>query len=142
MTTTPFRNGHSYRFSKRFAFDQQGRPMVALSVIDRNQTPREFAMLADTGADGTLMPEHEAPKLGIPDITLGYIRKRDFGTAGLGKITAYFHRLLATVPGSAVWFPLLIGFSPDLRSRLFGRADMLREFVLAFDSRATYFLRG
>ena len=141
MRQNVFNNGHSYKFCKRFPFDQRGDPMVRIAFLARDGTPQEIPMLADTGADLTLMPEIYAIRLGIPDIEQGYVRNRTLGTAGLGSVTAYFHRFWATVPESGVHFPILIGFSRDTRSRLLGRRDMVREFAIAFDSRATYFLR-
>lgn len=141
MTQIRFQNGHTYNFCKRFPFDYGGDPMVRIVFLARDGTQQEIPMVADTGADLTLMPEGYAVTLGIPDIKKGYVRKRTLRTAGLGLVTAYFHRFWATVPESGIHFRVLVGFSRGTRSRLFGRGDMVGEFAVAFDSRATYFMR-
>jgi hypothetical protein len=141
MAETVFENGHSYAFSRRFPFDWNGHPIVALHLLARDGTWQEFPVVADTGADMTLMPRSDASRLGISDIERGYVQEGTLGTAGLGSVTAFFHRFLATVPGSEIHFPVLVGFSPNTRCRLFRRSAMAREFVLVFDSQATHFLR-
>lgn len=140
MGQSAFSDSHSYKFSKRFPFDHWGDPVVRMVFVARDGTPQEIPMVADTGADLTLMPESYAPTLGIADIEDGYVEKTTLGTAGLGSVTAYFHRFWVSVPDSNVYFPMLVGFSRETRSRLLGRRDMVREFVIVFDSRATYFL--
>ncbi len=139
MGQTFFQNGHFYTFCARFPVDGQGRPMVPVFMSPGHGTWQPFIMLADTGADDTLMPEGDAGGLGICDVTSGVFA--ELGTACDGKVGAYFHCLLAFVPGIDVRFPVVVGFSRGTSSRLLGRADMVTEFAVAFDSKAAYFLR-
>lgn len=141
MTPTIFIDGHSYVFSRRFPFDVCGRPIVKLLLRARDKRWVRFLVVADTGADATLMPESDATVLGIPDITYAPVDVRPMTGVGNASVTAFFHAVRATIRGSGAYFPILVGFSPDIRTRLFGRPDMLKQFVIAFDSRATYFMR-
>ncbi len=141
MTHTIFLDAHSYVFSRRFPFDVRGRPVVELLLRARDKRWLRFLVVADTGADATLMSESDAALLGIPDITYSAVDVQTMTGIRNASLTAYFHRIRATVRGSGADFPMLVGFSPDVGTRLFGRPDMLKQFVIAFDSGATYFMR-
>jgi hypothetical protein len=123
------------------SFDDHGHPMVNIIISARDGTWHSFTMLADTGADSTVMPEEDAQTLGIPNIAEGHEGEITLDPVGGGSIPAFLHRLAARVPGTSVHIPLLVAFSPQVRSRLLGRPDITREFVIAFDSQATHLLR-
>lgn len=141
MTRTVFLDGHSYIFSRRFPFDTKDKPMVELLLRARDGTWVSFLVVADTGADATLMPASHAPALGIADVCYACVEQRKLRCPGTEVVTAFFHRIRATIRGSGIEFLLLVGFSPEIDTPLFGRPDMLAEFPVAFDSKATYFMR-
>jgi predicted aspartyl protease len=141
MPIPVFQNGHHYGLHLSVSLDKQGHPMVNIFISARDASWQSFTMLADTGADYTLMPEVDAQILGIPNIAEGHEGKITLTAVGGGSVTAFLHRLVARVPGTSVHITLLVAFSPEVRSRLYGRADMTREFVIAFDSHATHLLR-
>ncbi len=141
MTGSTFSNGHLYAHDMPFSFDSAGHPMLSPLFWGRDGTWWQFPMLADTGADHTLMPEADAWVLGIPDVSQGHIGDITLTTADGGSITAFLHPLMARIPGTDVYIAAFVAFSGQARSRLLGRPDATREFVLAFDSRSTHLLR-
>jgi len=115
--------------------------MVTVLFWGQDGTWWQFVMLADTGADYTLMSQDDAMILGIPNVSQGHKGEITLTTAGGGSIPGFLHDAVARIAGTDVHIPVRIAFSRQPAPRLFGRPDATREFVLAFDSQSTHLLR-